>query len=72
MKAGIRKKATGVKWSKVWGNKMSKKTRNVAWLVNLMNIKSTQKLLFGLNEDKRHGSKRGKERCCNLPQNLKS
>lgn len=55
-----------MKWGEVWGNKMSKKIRNVAWLVNPMNIKNTQKLLFGLNVDERHGDKRGKERFCNL------
>lgn len=29
-----------VKWGEVWGNKMFKKIRNVAWLGNLMNIES--------------------------------
>lgn len=57
---GTRRKATRVKWGEFWGNKLSKKIRNVAWLVNLMNIKSIQKLLFGLNVDERHGDKRGK------------
>lgn len=61
-----------MKWGEVWGKKMSKKIRNVAWLMDLMNIKSTQKLLFGLSVDKRHGDKRGKERFCNLSQNLNS
>lgn len=65
-------KATRVKGGEVWRNKMSKKIRSVVWLVNLMNIKSIQKLLFGLNVDKRHGDKRGKERFCILSQNLKS
>lgn len=72
MKAGTRTKATRVKGGEVWRNKMSKKIRSVVWLVNLMNIKSIQKLLFGLNVDKRHGDKRGKERFCILSQNLKS
>lgn len=65
-------KATRVKGGEVWRNKMSKKIRSVVWIVNLMNIKSIQKLLFGLNVDKRHGDKRGKERFCILSQNLKS
>lgn len=61
-----------MKGGEVLGNKMSKEISNVVWLVILMTIKNTQKLLYGLNVDKKLGQKRGKERFCSLSQNLKS
>lgn len=60
-----------MKGGEVLGNKMSKGNSNVVWLVTLMNIKNTQKLLYGLNVDKKLGEKRGKERFFSLSQNLK-
>lgn len=67
-----RREATRVKGGEVWGNKMSKEISHVVWLVTLVNIKTTQKLLCSLNVYKKLGQKRGKERFCSLSQNLKS
>lgn len=49
-----------MKGGETLGNKMSKEIGNVVWLVTLMNMKNTQKILFGLNVDKKLGQNRGK------------
>lgn len=65
-KAGTRKEATRVKGGEVVENKTSKEISSVVWLVTLMNIKNTQKLLYDPNVDKKNGQKRGKGRFCSF------
>lgn len=54
-KAGTWKEAARMKKAEAQENRMSKEISDVVWLVTLRNIKNTQKILFGLNVDKKLG-----------------